>query len=478
MSGAHYEAVGVSRRFGAVQALTTVDVAFAAGEVHAVLGENGAGKSTLLRVLSGRLAPTAGALTLGGAAVRWRGAQDAARAGIGLVPQHLSIIPDFTALENLWFALAPGTPRRAAAEALEAYAPGISPHTPARDLSLGQRQAIELARVLASKARVVLLDEPTAVLAPVEAEGLYARVAALRAAGKAVVFVTHKLADVRATADRVTVLRQGRVTGRFAPPFDDAALVQAVVGADGQSIPAVARPHGISPIGRQVVTWRGRLRPGAPESSLALREGELLAVVGVDGNGQRELAAALLGLAPALSLEQNVARPWAYIPEDRQTEGLVLDWPLRDNLLPRHESALMPAGGAGSFSLSRATAPAAALLRRFDVRPPDPHVAAAALSGGNQQKVVLARELGLGEPRWVLAVNPSRGLDFRATADLHARLREARAAGLGVVLVTMDLDEALALGDRFAVLHAGALRDAGDRPGRERLGRMMTGSAA
>lgn len=459
MSASVLEARRVARRFGDLQVLDAIDVAFAPGEVHAVLGENGAGKSTLLRLLAGRLAPTSGNLALDGAPVRWRGARDAARAGVGFVPQHLSIIPELTALENVWFALAPGTPREAAAEALAAHAPGIAATAFARDLSLGQRQALELARVLASGARVVLLDEPTAVLAPSEAEALYARAAVLREAGKAVVFVTHKLADVRAVADRVTVLRQGRVSGRFEPPFDERALVEAVVGENPVPTVAAGTIHESS---RQLAAWRGRLRPSAPESSLVLRGGEVLAVAGIDGNGQRELTGALLGLAPILTAERQVAEPWAFIPEDRQTEGLVLDWPLRDNLRLRHES-------------SRVAAPE--LLRRFDVRPPDPLARAAALSGGNQQKVVLARELGQGNPQWVLAVNPSRGLDFRATADLHARLREARAAGLGVVLVTMDLDEALALGDRFAVLFQGALLDAGDRADRARLGRMMTGSA-
>jgi simple sugar transport system ATP-binding protein len=464
-------AAGIARRFGALQAVAGVDFEARPGEIHALLGENGAGKSTLLKLLAGRLRSDAGRIFTAAAAPRAWGPAAARAAGIGLLPQHLSVIANLTVRENLWLALPPGTPRAGADRAARRFLPGLDPERRAGDLSLGERQAIDLARLLARECRVLLLDEPTAVLAPAEIDALAATLRALRDEGRAVVLVTHKFADVARLADRVTVMRAGRVAARFTPPFDEAAVVHAAVGA---AAPPPPRPA-VAP-GARLVTWRGVLAPGAAESALELHGGEIVALVGVDGNGQRELTAALLGHAGGHTRERTVAAPWALIPEDRQTEGLVLGWSAAENLVPRHERAF----GAGSWlSPARVAARAQALLARFDVRPAGPGTPAGALSGGNQQKLILARELGLGAPRWVLAFNPTRGLDFRASAALYQALAEARAAGLGVLLITLDLDEALLLGDRFGVFYRGVLTPvAAGRASRDALGRLMLGLAA
>ena len=490
----------VHQRFGAVVALRGAGVSLSAGEVHALLGENGAGKTTLLRVLGGIQAPDRGALLIEGRPVRLRTARDAWSAGIGLVHQHFTLVPRLTVLENLALGARTragwrggcarplgGIAERASALALRT---GLLVPLDARveTLGVGDRQRVEILKVLLREPRVLALDEPTAVLAPAEVERLLALLRELAASGRAVVIVAHKLDEALAVADRVTVLRGGRVVLEAARAVVDArALARAMVGEERSSAlePSVRSP-GARPTGDLVARLQDVVPPGARSGgastplSLEVRRGEIVGVAGVEGNGQRELALVLSGReAPMRGRAELPADP-GLIPQDRSREGLIGAFDLAENVaLALHRQARWRSGPTLRWDELRAAA--GELVARYQVRAPGTHALARTLSGGNQQRMVVARELEAGGDLLV-AENPTRGLDVAATAFVHGELRRLRAEGrVGVVLISTDLDEVLALADRILVMVRGRLIEVPDVPGertRAGVGALMLSAEA
>jgi simple sugar transport system ATP-binding protein len=457
---------GIGKRFGGSPALADVDLELRAGEVHALLGENGAGKTTLVRCALGLTAPDSGSLLVDGRPVAIRDPATASALGIGLVQQHFALAEGLTVAENLLLDRA-GAPRLHSRRTLAARARArlarhgfdLDPERRVADLSVGEKQRVEIVKALEAGARVLILDEPTAVLAPSEVGALLERLRALAAAGRTVLLISHKLDEVLAIADRVTVLRAGRVV--LAAPrrdVDAARLTRALFGdapdapngaptAPGEAPPAAAGPA--------VLRARGLAGPGFGPVDLAVATGECVGLFGVDGHGQTELLETLIGLrAPTSGSVDLPSHGVAFVSGDRHGSGLALDLPLAENLALRRE--LLPAAVFGRAALAAAAAPR---LLEFAVRSDGPWQAARRLSGGNQQKVVLARELSIA-PALVLAENPTRGLDVRATAFVQARLR-AVARRAAVLVATTDLDEAIALGDRLLVIHRGRLHEAG-----------------
>ncbi|MCK6471667.1 MAG: ABC transporter ATP-binding protein [Planctomycetes bacterium] len=498
---------GIVKRFGATTALDGATLSVAAGTVHALVGENGAGKSTLMNVVSGLLRPDEGRVEIFGAAARFGSPLDAAAAGIGMVHQHFLLAGALTVAENVALGLR-GSPfgwrfdRRAAEERIEKLAAEtglyVDPQARVDDLSVGLRQRVEILKALARGARILLLDEPTAVLAPSEVRSLFGTLQKLRAEGRTIVCITHKLDEVFRLAGAVTVLRRGRTV--FAGPLsgiDAEDLAQKMVG-EAATAPPKAMPREPGPVVLRAkdLTVPAEQGTGLREAAFELRGGEILGVAGVEGNGQEELAAALAGLlaiAPPGRVElcgEEITR-WsvrarteaglALIPADRQHEGLVLELTLAENLVLREVFSRQRAAlHRGPFlDHARIEAHAHERLGAFGVVPPDPRLPAGSLSGGNQQKVVAARELS-GAPRAILACNPTRGLDIAAAAAVHERLRAAAASGAGVLLVSSDLDEILLLSDSIAVLYGGRLRVLGARAAgldKEAVGRAMVGAA-
>ena len=499
---------GITKRFGGTTALDGVDFTLQPGEIHALLGENGAGKTTLMNVLRGLAAPTAGRIRLGGELVNFRTPDDATRAGIGMVHQHFLLVPSFTVIENLTLAAGDRTfvldpaPLVARAEAV-ARSLGWSlptPGVPIADLPVGAQQRVEILKALLGDARILLFDEPTAVLAPQEIDELLDVMRTLRGEGRSVVFVTHKLNEVMAVCDRLTVLQRGRLAGTVAVAETDSAdLARRMVGEASAALVSVpSAPHTPSPVNaplalavENLATAPGKDTTPLRDISFTLAPGEILGVAGVDGNGQAELAGALAGLRPWTAGAVTVGglalrrlRPQdldqhgiALIPPDRHREGLALSLSVAENLTL--EAARLPQFRRGPF-LDR---PA---LRRFaertahdfDIRAENLNTPAGSLSGGNQQKIVIARALWR-KPALLIAVSPTRGLDVAATAFVHARLRERQGEGGAILLISTELDEILALSTRVAVLYEGRLVGIvpPDTP-RAALGLMMGGRKA
>lgn len=478
---------GVAKRFGPVQALAEAHLAVRAGEVHALLGENGAGKSTLMGVAAGLVRPDAGALLVAGRAQPLGDPVASRRAGIGLVHQHFSAVPALTVAENValvaGWPVTPGPLRARVCELTTRLGLPLEPDARAADLPVGLRQRLEIVRALSAEARVLLLDEPTGVLAPAEAGELLARMRAFAEAGGAVVLITHKLDEALAHADRVTVLRRGAVTLEAAARDVDAgALAEAMLGTAYATTAAprpAARPREalvrVRAAGLAVRREDGHLL-ALEDATLELRAGEIVAVAGVEGSGQRELLRAVAGLLPVAAGSLEVAGPVAFIAEDRTTEGLIPAFSLTENLvLGAGDDQPWRRGGRIDWRAARARC--AALLEAFDVRAAGPDAAAATLSGGNQQKLVVARALER-RPAVLVAENPARGLDLRAARAVHDRLRAAAAAGVAVLLTSSDLDEVLALGDRVAVAARGRVTLAPAGATREAVGALMLAAPA
>ena len=498
---------GISVAFGAFRANDRVDLTVAAGEIHALLGENGAGKSTLMRVLAGLLVPTEGEIRIAGRREALGTAQEAMRLGIGMVHQHFMLVPTLTVAENVCLGLR-STGRfipdlKAAAARIrtlaDAYGLDIDPEARVADLSIAGQQRVEILKVLYRGARILVLDEPTAVLTPQEAEGLFRILAALATEGTAIIFISHKLNEVMALTSRITVLRQGRVVATVPTAEIDArGLARMMVGAD-VALPKIedaAPPPPASVAARAPILvvsdllcrdGRGLVR--VDRASLSVGAGEIVGVAGVDGNGQQELAEAIVGLMKSASgrivlagedvttasIARRIALGLAHIPEDRHRTALVEPLPIRDNLvLERIGEA--PFSRAGWIDRPAIAALADAVMSGFDVRASGPDQSVGTLSGGNQQKVVLGRALAR-DPRLVVAVQPARGLDVGATAFVHRQLLARRAAGAGVLLISTELDEILALSDRIVVMFKGAVAGTMERAdiSVERLGLMMAG---
>ena len=479
------ELAGIDKRFGSVHALRGVDFVSAPGEVHALLGENGAGKSTLMHVAYGLMRPDGGTVLLNGVSHRIRSPRAARGLGIGMVHQHFTSVPALTVAENIalsagWPAT-PGQMRERTSLLSERMGLPLDPDQRAGRLSVSLKQRLEFVKALAGDARILLLDEPTGVLAPPEAELLLQMARKFADSGGSVVLITHKLDEALGAADRVTVLRQGAVT--LAAPVagqTTASLAQAMIGGDpgiplsGRNAARLRQPHSTREVIRfdalEVSRESGygiALRHG----SLSVRAGEIVGVAAVEGNGQRELLRAVAGRIVPLRGKLQVAQPVGFVPEDRTSEGLIPSLSLTENVvlgLGREGSWIH----GGRIAWQEAEARTAELIRDFGITAPGPRARVATLSGGNQQKLVVARELSRG-PAVIVAENPTRGLDISATAAIHARLRSAATAGAAVLFYSADLDEVLYLADRVIVVSRGVITEAAPGALRSEIGALM-----
>jgi simple sugar transport system ATP-binding protein len=463
---------GISKRFGGVQALDDVSLRVGPGAVHALLGENGAGKSTLMHIAAGLMTADGGEVSVHGHLL---GGAAQLHAGIGMVHQHLSLVPTMTAAEN--FALGatgrldlPGARRRLQGLSAESGLL-VEPDARVDGMSLVQQQRLEILKALGRGAQLIIMDEPTAVLAPAEATDLLAWVRAFAAKGGSVILVTHKLREALAVADEITVLRRGRVAwsgGRTGATEE--SLAEAIFPERPTAEAFAAPPRGENCVVASAITLGGaRAARAVDGASFTIARGEIVAVAAVEGNGQRELLASLAGLlAPAagtLELPDRIA----FIPADRRLDAIVPEFTLTENV------ALRGLGRRrGRMPWHQLRARSAELIREFAIAAPAPETRAVALSGGNQQRLVVARELS--EPvDLVVAEHPTRGLDLNATAFVHRQLRNAAASGAAVVVHSSDLDELLALATRVLVVFRGRVTEVA--PDRELVGRAMLGAS-
>jgi simple sugar transport system ATP-binding protein len=501
----------IDKRFGAVHANRDVTLAVAPGTVHGIVGENGAGKSTLMSILYGFYQADAGEIAVDGRPARIRGSREAIALGIGMVHQHFMLVDTLSALDNVMLGAEPGfllTPARArvraALEALMART-GLAVNLDAQvdELPVGERQRLEILKALYRGARILILDEPTAVLTPQETEQLFATLRQLRAQGTTILLITHKLKEIMALADHVTVMRQGAVV--LDCPIAETSLDGLAEAMVGRRVQLGREEHRAEPgavlLRAEGLAWADALGvPRLVDVSLALREREIVGIAGVSGNGQSELLDALAGLLvpqrgrlrvhavvasdgdrefiPGHWLDPATARALhiAHVPEDRHKRGLVLPFAAWESATlgyqrwPRYDRGGWLRGGTMRGDC-------AAMMERYDVRPRDALLRSAKFSGGNQQKLVLAREAA-PEPRVLLVGQPTRGVDIGAIEFIHGRLRAMRDAGGAVLVVSSELDEILALADRVLVMHAG--RIAGELPieqcNEQTLGRLMAGA--
>ena len=467
----------VTRRFGTVTALEGVSFDLVPGEIHGLLGENGAGKTTLARILGGLLAPDQGQVEIGGREVALRSARDARALGVAMVHQHFSLVPRFTGFENIvlfnggaWTARGTAAPdyrarveTRAAELKLE-----VELDVAVEGLGVGARQRIEILKALMSETGVLLLDEPTAVLAPREVDGLFAVLREVASAGTGIVLVAHKLDEVLAAADRVTVLRRGRwVMTEAAAAVSAGGVAEAMVGgvvegyavrrrAGGGRVTGGGDPPLVASLRSVTVNRDGQ--PALRDVNVQVRRGEVLGIAGVDGNGQRELARVLAGIRAPDSGDATLPEEVGWIPQDRGGEGLVNGFTISENVaFALHGKDACRRGPWLDWAGIEETA--AHLVREMDVRVTSPAATAATLSGGNQQKVVTGREF-LRSGDLLVAESPTRGLDVKATVAVRSRIATLARDGdrpPGVVLISADLDEILELSDRIAVMVRGRL---------------------
>jgi ABC-type uncharacterized transport system ATPase subunit len=495
------EMEGIVKTFGPVTANDGASLTVGAGEIHALVGENGAGKSTLMRILGGTFAPDAGTVRVAGREVTGWSTQDAIRAGVGIVHQHFMLVPTLTVAENVVLGSEPRRgltlDGRRALQEVRALSERSGLRVPAdrkvADLSVGEAQRVEIVKTLYRGARILVLDEPTAVLSPPEVEELWTVLRRMRGEGATIVIITHKLDEVMAISDHITVMRHGRTVERMATAgTSPTEIARAMVGRD-VVLPAYVseevKAGGPAALEVRDLTVRDARGVTVVDGvSLNVAPGEILGVAGVEGNGQTELIEALSGLRAAsrgevrvdgrdlaaLGVRERGDAGLSHIPEDRHRRGLILDYTVADNLLlgQQHHFARR-----GVMDREAVDANAREKIAAFDVRPPTATLPARALSGGNQQKVVIAREMGR-DFRVLLAAQPTRGVDVGAIEFIHGRLREARAAGKAVLLVSADLQEVLALADRIAVMYGGRFVAVLPRAAasEEVLGRYMTGA--
>jgi simple sugar transport system ATP-binding protein len=477
---------GIRKEFPGIVANDNVDLDVRRGEVHALLGENGAGKSTLMNILYGLYRPDAGEILAGGRPVSFGSARDAIQSGIGMVHQHFMLIPVMTVAENIVLGTEPrdgillderGAERRVRSLS-EQFGLAVDPTALVSEITVGQEQRVEILKALYRGADILILDEPTAVLTPQEGRELFAIINSLKADGKSIIFISHKLNEVLEVADRITVLRRGRKIETVAREgATEAALARAMVGRDVllrvEKRPADAGDVLLSVRDVHVLDDRGI--PKVRGVSFDVRAGEIVGIAGVDGNGQTELIDAIAGLRKAeagqiviggrdvtgAGAREMLDAGIGHIPEDRQRRGLVLEFSIAENIA-LHDYARPPDARWGWLFPKRLIGRAASLIREFDVRGGGPLTRAGGLSGGNQQKLVAAREIAR-DPKVLIAAQPTRGLDVGAIEYLHRRLVAERDEGRAILLVSLELDEIFSLSDRILVIYEGEI--AGEHTG-------------
>ena len=497
---------GITKRFPGVVANDDVDFEASAGEVHALLGENGAGKSTLSNILTGLYRPDEGEIAIEGKTVSFSSPRDALDAGICMVHQHFRLVPPFTVAENVIlgdhrgegkkFVVHPRHIERRVAELGERYRIAVDPRARIWQLSLGEQQRVEILKALYREARILILDEPTAVLTPQEATSLFETLRVMADEGRTIIFISHKLHEVKAVSDRVTVLRGGKVVGTVdTPDATQRSLAALMVGREVSMAERVERAGEVGEPVLEVRDLRALGDRGAETLrgvSLTVRAGEILGLAGVAGNGQRELAEAVTGMRPFTSgsvtvddrqlhggdAREAIRAGLAHVPEDRLHTGVAPSLSIASNfVLKAYRGKRLAVGPLLRLRTIRDYA--ASLIKRYDVRGGGPELPARQLSGGNLQKVVLAREFE-GEPRVLVVASPTRGLDVAAIETVHRYLREAATNGVGVLLISEDLDEIRALSDRIAVIYEGAIVGELDAATAtvEELGLLMAGGHA
>jgi simple sugar transport system ATP-binding protein len=496
------ELKGILKRFPGVIANRDVNVTVAPADVHAIVGENGAGKSTLMKILYGMQRPDAGTISVEGREVSFRTPTDAIEAGIGMVHQHFMLADNLTVLENIVLGAEPrkgirldfDAARQRIGEIGRAYGMELDPDALVEELDVGDRQRIEILKVLYRGARILILDEPTAVLVPSEVDRLFENLAELQREGITIIFISHKLDEVLKVANAITVMRAGTTVATADPKTTTAQqLAHLMVGSDlptPETRESTVTDRVVFEVEGLTVSSPGR-RNLVDDVSFRIHAGEILGVAGVEGNGQRELAAAVLGIEPISSgtvvLEGEDITSWStrrrreagvgYIPQDRHRYGLLLDATIWENAALGHQTT--PPFGKGSWIDRRGSRQRAELIvSDYDVKTPGIDVQMLALSGGNQQKFIVGRELE-AKPRVLVASNPTRGVDVGAQAAVWDQLRGARAAGLATLLLSADLEELIGLSDSLVVIYRGRLV-ASLRPDEvtpEVLGSYMTGAA-
>jgi len=495
---------GITKRFPGVIANEDVSLTVEPGQVHVLLGENGAGKSTLMNVLFGLYQPTEGEILLDGEPVRFASPADAIAAGIGMVHQHFMLVPVFTVAENVMLGVEPTSgPGRLDREAarqrvLELSAKhglDVDPDAMVEDLPVGVQQRVEILKALYREADCLILDEPTAVLTPSEIDDMLEIIRRLADEGRSVIFISHKLREVRAIADTITILRRGRVVGSTTPAeSDEQELASAMVGRDVQLVvdrsPAAPSDVVLDVAGLRVRDERDQL--AVADVSFQVRAGEIVAIAGVQGNGQTELVEGIVGLrrptagrvaidgrdVTGATPDRMVALGVAHVPEDRQRDGLISTFPVADNLV-LNLIRRRPFSRGLRVDRSAIGENAERLVHDFDIRTPSVDAAVGTLSGGNQQKVIVGREMSHAERLLVLS-QPTRGLDVGSIQYIHRRIVDARDQGLAVLLNSSELDEVLALADRIIVMYRGGVigEVSAQDATRESVGLLMAGAVA
>ena len=492
----------ITKRFGTLVANENISLTLEPGEIHSLLGENGAGKSTLMNVLYGLLQPDEGQILVDGKEVKFAGPGDAMAAGIGMVHQHFMLIPVFTVAENVVLGHEPtgkignldlNAARKLVKEISDRFGFDIDPDAKVQDLPVGAQQRVEIIKSLARNAKALVLDEPTAVLTPQETDELMEIMRGLAKSGTSIIFITHKLREVQQVADRITVIRQGKVVASPSPKATASELASLMVGRE-VDLDVKRKPAKIGAetlVIKDLTVLDDRQHQMVDGVTFSVHDGEVLAIAGVQGNGQTELAEAILGLRKIHSgsievagrdLTKSTVREvleagLGYIPEDRKKDGLVGEFSIAENLM-LDGSFGKPFAKGVQIDFAKRDEIAQKLIQEFDIRTPSAETLAKQLSGGNQQKVVVARELGR-ELKVLVASQPTRGVDVGSIEFIHEQIIVARDSGKSVLIISTELDEVLALADRIAVMYRGKIVGIVDsKTTREKLGKMMAGIAA